>query len=66
MAKLKHVLALRVEALGGSALRSLHGMGLCGMQFGEAVKQFFKPPFRMKMLVKQMEFIGNKSLGVCC
>lgn len=39
-------------------------MGLCGIQFGEAVQQAFKPPFRMQLLVKQMEFIGNKSLGV--
>ena len=64
MAKLTNALVIRVERLGDTALRSLHGMGLCGVQFGEAVQQAFKPPFRFQLLIKQLEFIGNKSLGV--
>ena len=54
----------RIELLGGGALQSIHGTGLCGLQFAEAMVQAFRPPFRFPLLLKQMEFIGNKSLGV--
>jgi phospholipid/cholesterol/gamma-HCH transport system permease protein len=53
-----------VEQFGLSAMSWLDGLGLCGIQFGEAVRQVFRKPFRGKLLLKQMEFIGNKSLGV--
>jgi phospholipid/cholesterol/gamma-HCH transport system permease protein len=57
-------LAAPVERMGRSAMTQLDGLGLCGLQFGEAVRQLFRKPFRFALLVKQMEFIGNKSLGV--
>ena len=53
-----------VERMGHTAMGQLDGLGLCGMQFGEAIRQLFRKPFRFYLLVKQMEFIGNKSLGV--
>jgi phospholipid/cholesterol/gamma-HCH transport system permease protein len=58
------VLGGPVETLGRAAIGYLHGLGLCGLQFGEAVQQAFRRPFRWQLLLKQMEFIGNKSLGV--
>ncbi len=54
----------RIESLGGLALGSVNGAGRCGMLFGEAMVLAFRRPFRFHLLVKQMEFIGNKSLGV--
>jgi len=57
-------LTRRIEGLGRSALAAVSGTGRCGVLFGEAVAQAFRPPFRMSLLFKQMEFIGNKSLGV--
>jgi len=53
-----------VEQLGRVAMSWLNGLGLCGLQFAEAVRQGTRRPFRGKLLIKQMEFIGNKSLGV--
>lgn len=54
----------RVEALGRVSIGYLKELGLCGIQFGEAVRQTFRRPYRWHLLLKQMEFIGNKSLGV--
>ena len=53
-----------VERMGQIAMGQLDGLGLCGIQFWEAIRQLFRKPFRFNLLVKQMEFIGNKSLGV--
>ncbi|MBI3992477.1 MAG: ABC transporter permease [Candidatus Lambdaproteobacteria bacterium] len=53
-----------VEHLGSWGLRNLDGLGRCGMQFAEAMTWALRPPFRVALLFKQMEFIGNKSLGV--
>jgi len=57
-------LRVRIENLGAATLSGVTGVGLCGIQFGQAVALAFVPPFRFHLLVKQMEFIGNKSLGV--
>ncbi|HEX7926694.1 MAG TPA: ABC transporter permease, partial [bacterium] len=54
----------RIELMGRVAIAYLQQLGVCGMQFGEAVTQAFRKPFRWELLLKQMEFIGNKSLGV--
>ncbi|MFI5400679.1 MAG: MlaE family ABC transporter permease [SAR324 cluster bacterium] len=57
-------LSAPVERLGRATMSQVDGLGLCGIQFGEAVRQLFHKPFRFSLLVKQMEFIGNKSLEV--
>jgi phospholipid/cholesterol/gamma-HCH transport system permease protein len=54
----------RVESIGRYSIGALHGTGRCGLLFWEAVTQAFRRPFRFHLLMKQMEFIGNKSLGV--
>lgn len=64
MTRIATFLTGRVETLGGTALNSLHGIGLCGLQFSEALVQATRPPYRIALLFKQLEFIGNKSLGV--
>jgi|SRR5579863_4869347 phospholipid/cholesterol/gamma-HCH transport system permease protein len=60
---LQHVTA-PVERVGRGSMKQLDGLGLCGLQFWEALRQLFRKPFRFHLLIKQMEFIGNKSLGV--
>ena len=62
--RLSRLLTGRVERLGAAALGAVSGMGACGVLFGEAASQLLRRPFRFSQFVKQMEFIGNKSLGV--
>ena len=38
-------------------------IGKAGVLLIEALTQIFRPPFRWKLYIKQMEFIGNKSLS---
>ena len=58
------LLRSRIELLGHIAIEAVNGTGRCGLLFGEAVTLAFRRPFRVHLLFKQMEFIGNKSLGV--
>ena len=57
-------LSSRVESLGATALLSIGGLGRFGLLFGQAMSLMIRPPFRLHLFFKQMEFIGNKSLGV--
>ena len=57
-------LSRRIENLGASALESVHGVGACGILFSDALRQLVRRPFRVEQFFKQMEFIGNRSLGV--
>ncbi len=50
-----------VELLGGFSLRLLREMGGMAVMFVQAMLYTFKPPFRFRLLLKQMEFIGVKS-----
>lgn len=59
-----NLVTMRIEALGAAALRGLTDLGAGGVLFGQAVAAIVRPPFRFGELLKQMEFIGNKSLGV--
>jgi phospholipid/cholesterol/gamma-HCH transport system permease protein len=54
----------RIERLGAGALGSVNGVGAAGILFGKALALALRPPFRVGLFFKQMEFIGNKSLGV--
>ena len=54
----------RVERLGAAAMASIGGLGKFGLLFSRAVTLTIRPPFRLHLFIKQMEFIGNKSLGV--
>jgi len=54
----------RIERLGGTALRSVNGVGAFGILFGQSLALALRRPFRVQQFFKQMEFIGNKSLGV--
>jgi phospholipid/cholesterol/gamma-HCH transport system permease protein len=64
MMKPLELLTRRIEGLGASALGALTGVGAFGVLFGQAVAQGARRPFRVGQFFKQMEFIGNKSLGV--
>lgn len=52
------------ERLGAAALDLLHKLGRSGFFLGEGLSAIFKPPLRLHLLFKQLEFIGNKSLIV--
>jgi phospholipid/cholesterol/gamma-HCH transport system permease protein len=65
MMKLLDLLTHRIERLGGSTLLSVNGVGAFGVLFGQAMSQAVRRPYRVNQFFKQMEFIGNKSLGVC-
>jgi phospholipid/cholesterol/gamma-HCH transport system permease protein len=54
----------QVERLGRVSIGALNGTGRCGVLFWEAMTLAVRPPYRLHLLFKQMEFIGNKSLGV--
>ncbi|MDH4121240.1 MAG: ABC transporter permease [Deltaproteobacteria bacterium] len=54
----------QVESLGHTTLESIQGVGECALLFAKAVRMLFHPPFRVPLLFRHMEFIGNKSLGV--
>jgi phospholipid/cholesterol/gamma-HCH transport system permease protein len=58
------LLTRQIERLGRIALNAVSGTGECGVLFGQAAALAFRPPYRMTLLFKQMEFIGNRSLGV--
>jgi len=62
--KLLDLLTHRIERLGGATLHSVNGVGAFGVLFGQAMALAVRPPFRVSQFFKQMEFIGNKSLGV--
>ncbi|MCH9045900.1 MAG: ABC transporter permease [SAR324 cluster bacterium] len=54
----------RIERLGRTTLESVSGVGTFGILFGQALALVMRRPFRVQLFFKQMEFIGNKSLGV--
>lgn len=58
------LLTRRIESLGASAMASVNGVGACGILFSDAMRQLVRRPFRVEQFFKQMEFIGNRSLGV--
>ncbi len=55
---------LGIEQLGKTSINWLEETGALGLQFIQTFRLAFCPPYRWKLLFKQMEFIGNKSLGI--
>ncbi len=53
-----------IEHLGRNALLHVETMGGVGRQLVQAIGLIFVPPFRLRLVIRQMEFVGNKSLGV--
>lgn len=52
------------EAIGLTILNLLSGTGKMFIFLVEAIKMSFLPPFRFKLIFKQIEFIGIKSISV--
>lgn len=50
--------------IGSSALALVDRAGGVSVMFIHMVTSIFKPPFRLKLIIKQMEFIGYKSVPV--
>lgn len=53
-----------IERLGGVILRNVDGLGRYVMFVGATVWGMLKPPYRHRLLFKQMEFVGNQSLPI--
>ena len=53
-----------IEALGAWILRNLTGMGRYVGFVGTTFWGMLRPPFRLRLLFKQMEFVGNQSLPI--
>jgi len=53
-----------VEWLGGKALRAVRGLGRRGAFFTAAVADALIPPYRIRNVVKQVHFIGVKSITI--
>lgn len=52
------------EFIGKFILEIIHMSGKMSILFYETVKGVFKPPFRFKLFIKQIEFIGYKSIPI--
>lgn len=52
------------EFFGAPLLRFIQASGSMAVLFGDTVRLFFVPPFRFRLLIKQIEFIGANSLSV--
>lgn len=50
--------------LGQTALHGLRELGLMAMLLGSACAWAVRPPFRLRLLLRQMEFVGASSLFV--
>lgn len=52
--------------MGEWIFKSVQEIGDIAIFFGESVKSIFSKPFRYEEIVKQLEFVGNKSVFIIC
>lgn len=52
------------EFFGTALIRFVNTSGSMAVLFGDTIRLFFVPPFRVRLLLKQIEFIGANSLSV--
>lgn len=58
-------LALRgLETLGGVVRGRIIGLGKFTLLLREVFFWLMRPPFRIQLIFKQFEFVGNKSLSI--
>lgn len=57
-------IARRIETLGDLTLYHVAGLGRMGVFLAVCVYQFFKPPYRIYPIVRQIRFIGAGSIFV--
>ena len=57
-------IALVPFVIGDVLIKLLAGLGRFLLFFKEVFVWFFKPPFRLSLLIKQLEFVGNKSATI--
>ena len=51
------------EALGSRAIRATRSLGKMGMFLGASLARAAIPPYRVRNIVKQVHFIGVKSVS---
>lgn len=54
------------EKLGAAIINAVDGLGAISSFGSKFFYWFAKPPFRLKLFMEQMYFIGNKSLFIIC
>ena len=50
--------------VGTLTIRPVIEVGRFSLFMGEALKRSFFPPVNFKLLVRQLEFVGNRTLGI--
>lgn len=53
-----------ISAIGTLAIKPINTIGSYTLFFSTAIKRSFFPPVRGFLLLRQMEFVGNKSFGI--
>ncbi|HPN07914.1 MAG TPA: ABC transporter permease, partial [Syntrophales bacterium] len=53
-----------IDALGRSVLYSVEEMGRIVLLFISVLGWMFRPPLRLRLIFKQMEFVGVRSIFV--
>lgn len=53
-----------IERLGSTVIGAVEEVGRHATIFSQALINLFRPPFRLRMIFKQMEFVGFQSLSI--
>jgi len=62
----QNFLTVLISDFGRSVIKSVGGLGRISYFMSRFFFWIFKPPFRYKLLIEQLYFIGNKSLFIVC
>jgi phospholipid/cholesterol/gamma-HCH transport system permease protein len=55
-----------IRSLGAGVLSALRGLGRSFVFLADAFAMIFVPPFKFRVMLRQLRFFGNKSLSVIC
>jgi len=53
-----------IATVGGLAIRPVNAIGKFTVFLGQGLKRIVMPPVRLRLLARQMEFVGNKSFYI--
>ncbi len=64
--KKRNFFLVRIERLGRSVIEGVEGLGRVSHFAGRIFYWMFRRPYRTKLLINQLYFVGNKSIFICC
>jgi phospholipid/cholesterol/gamma-HCH transport system permease protein len=64
MRSLSREMTQSLELVAGAVIRPVSGVGAYMIFLWESVRRFFWPPINMRLLMRQMEFVGNRSFWI--